>query len=187
MGTVGAIGWLLGGHGEQLPDEREIEAQQDGPVKEQRAAFAALGVAGEFPVLDSKVGVTLDCDVGVEEGLEGLPVLFHDKAVCARDGGQSGGVVDAQDEGVIQTTWALDDGASTGTAPKDGDLSLAADWDIGLESDRVGIAEDDEGDAGFPEAQHLLVLGIVAAIQESFVTGQIGCGRGEGEVQVFHL
>ena len=113
MGPVGAIGWLLGGHGEQLPDEREVEVQQDGPVKEQRPAFAALGVAGEFPIPDGKVGVTLDCDAGVEEGLERLAMLFHDEAVGARDGGKSGGVVVAQNEGVIQTTWALDDGAST--------------------------------------------------------------------------
>ena len=56
---------LLRGQREQFTHERKIEVQQEGPVKQDGAALASLGVAGEFTAVDGEVRVAANGELEV--------------------------------------------------------------------------------------------------------------------------
>ena len=63
LAALAVIG-LFGGHPQQAADERKVEVQQEGSVKEQEIFAAALGVAGELQTAEAKVCVAAHGDFG---------------------------------------------------------------------------------------------------------------------------
>lgn len=58
---------------------------------------------------------------------------------------------------------------------------------VNLFREAVGVAEDHERGGGFPEAQDWAGITVFTQIQQCFVAGEVGLGRGQREIQVFHL
>src|SRR5438105_4245602 len=66
----------------------------------------------------------------VDYGLNGFAIPFHDELVGGRDAAQGRFFLDAQNQRVTQAAGALDDRATAGTTPIDGDLLRFAGGDI---------------------------------------------------------
>ncbi len=150
-------------------------------MEDEGVAQAALGVAGEFEAAQAEVGDALDGDGLAGGAFEGLALAAHDEGVGAGDGLEIGVEVDAENEGIIETAGALEDGAAAAATAQDGDVFAAAGFEVRFAGGGVGKAEDDEALRWLPEAQNFGAAGF-AGLKEGFVRGEIGGGRVKGGI-----
>ncbi len=186
VGAVGAVGGLSGGWGQALIDPGQVKVDEEGAMEEEGVGEASLGVAGDFAVMEGEVGIALALDWEVGDEFDGLGDAGEDIVIGAGDGGEGGVAVEAEDEGVAEGAWGLDDGAAAAGAAEDGDVEGLAGGEVGFEGGLVGVAEDDHGGGGFPEAEDFGALVGVAVFEEGFFEGEVFGGGGEGKVEVFH-
>src|SRR5438552_1825727 len=151
--TVAAIVRLPGGQGQSCFDERQIKVQQKRAVEEEKTLPASLGIAGKFETADGEVGVALHFDLGLEEGGQGGLVAFEDESVGGGDAVERAGGIGAQNQGVVQATWSLQDGPAAGAAAQDGNGIPLAVREVDLGRDPVAVADDDEVLRRLPEAE----------------------------------
>ena len=110
----------------------------------EEASLATLGVAAELEAVQREVGLALAFDRGSGQPGQGLPVAVHDEVVGRRDAVQRAGIVDAQDQGIVEGPRPQQDRAAAGAAAQDGDVAGAAEGQGGLAGSLVGIAEHHE-------------------------------------------
>src|ERR1019366_2888422 len=96
--TTLAVVRLAGGHGQIFFHQAEIEAQEEGAVKNQRMTFAALGVAGEFQSAERKVRMALKLHGAAQKSGQGVPVPPHNVAIGRSDVLQRVVAIDFEDE-----------------------------------------------------------------------------------------
>ena len=128
----------------------------------------------------------MDGDGRGQETLQCLPLMFHDVTIGGRDGVEGGMTLEAEDEGIVETAGALQDGATTAAAAKDGNVLGATGGQVYLGGGAVSVTEDDEIAVRLPKTEGFRVRVLVAGVEEGFIAGEVGGGGGEGEVEVFH-
>jgi len=94
--------------------------------------------------------------------------------------------LEAEDEGIVETAGALQDGATTAAAAKDGNVLGATGGQVYLGGGAVSVTEDDEIAVRLPKTEGFRVRVLVAGVEEGFIAGEVGGWGGEGEVEVFH-
>src|SRR5262245_3575224 len=101
MAAKAAVVWLLGWRRQHCFDERHVEGEKKGSVEQQKAATAALRVAGKLQAAHGKVGVSLNTNCRfVIADCEGncFAISLHDELVCGADVARWTFVGDLQDQ-----------------------------------------------------------------------------------------
>ena len=147
-------------------------------MKGQRATFAALRVAGKFPIVHREVGVAVDFYAASQNIFQCEAMAFHDELVRPLNGGERAGVVERQGEGVVQAAGALQHGAAAAAPAQDRNPRRLARRPVDLGCDAVRVTHDDEMFACFPEAQRPDAA-VLAEVQQRLVARQIFRRRGQ--------
>src|SRR5262245_42207802 len=85
----------------------------------------------------------------------------------------------AQTDRIIPTSGPLQDGPSTGAAPKDRDAIVLAKRDIDLGGSAVGITQNDEVIFRQPEPKQFFLHPILTGIELDFVVSEVMSRRGK--------
>ncbi len=186
VGAAEAVIGLLGGYGQSLFQQIQVEVQEEAAVKEQGVAASPLGIAGELQAVDGEVGVTFFAHGVTQEGAQNPSMALEHVVVALGDALKKGRAVEAENEGVIENPGPLENGAAAGAAAQHRQIMLAAKSLIDFGSNRVGVADNDEVTGRFPETQDFALGGVVAVVEQRLVQGEVFFGRLEGQVKVLH-
>jgi len=187
VGAVETIVRLARRRGEGLLDEAEVQVQEEATVKQETALVPTLGVAAELEPADGEVCLAAPFNGGVKQRSKGIPEAFQDEAIGGADAVEVLVVVDVEDEGIVQDTRALQDGAAAGAATEHGDGVLLTEREIGLGGGFVAVAEDDKVAREVPEAEEFVALSGFAEVEEDFVTGEVFLRGPQGKVAELHV
>ena len=110
--------------------------------------------------------------------LDDRSMSVHDEFVGAGNGCQLGGGLDFEDEGLVQTSSALKDCATSRATTEDGDSIALASLHVGFRGGFIGVAEHDEEGFGFPETEDGRGNASFRREEKGFITGQICLGLG---------
>ena len=113
-----------------------------------------------------------------------MPV--EDEIVGGSDAAGGAGLVDAEEQRIIENSRSLDDGAAAGAPAQDRDLMVAAVGEVDLGVRVVGVAKDDEMTGRFPEAEQLILPAVLAEVEQGLIAGEVFLGRRQGQVADFH-
>ena len=170
-----SVDGLVRGHEQGSLDERQIEIQKERSVKKQEAAFPALGIAGEFVVSECEVRVSSDVNRFFQKFSQRSRMGLHDEAIGQRDARGRAAFIDAEDQRIIQATWALQNRSATAAPAVNGNVQRFARCLVDFGADLVRVADDYKMPRWFPEAQDFLIETFLAQVKQGFVTGQILC------------
>src|SRR4051812_33177757 len=104
---------------QQLFYQSDIAVEQKAAVKEQRALFAVLRVAGDFSSAERQVAKARDGYRLIHQRRERERQRAHDIAIGRRDFMEPAGS-DIQNEGIVQATRRLYDGGAAARPAEDG-------------------------------------------------------------------
>ena len=134
-----AIGRLLCRHGQDFFKERDIEMEQEGAVKQKKAAFPVLGIARKFAHPEGKVGVTLNFDSPADQGIERLLERSQDERVRSRDVPQRISIIDPQNQRIIEAPGTLENGTAAAASPENGDAAGLARSEVNFGMNLAGV------------------------------------------------
>jgi len=117
--------------------------------------------------------MALDEDLAIEQRIQGITVAVHDERIGLRDVRERRIVLYFQDEGVVEATWSLQDGAAATAAAQDRDAELFTGIEIHFRAGFVRITEHDEVLARLPEAKDFVGKSLFAPIEKGLVAGEI--------------
>jgi hypothetical protein len=146
-------------------------------MKQQEMFAAPLGIAGKFEIVETKVGVAANCDVGPgvralgywEDRFNCRAVPLHYKPVCRGNTAKRATFRDFQNDGVIKAARTLHDGPATGATAINRDSSCSAGCNVDLRCHFVRVTDDDEILARFPKAEDFFTDAIFAPVEERLV------------------
>src|ERR1017187_8399118 len=95
--------------------------QQEGAVKQEKAAAAALGVTGKLEAAKGEVGLAPPFDGRLNEPGQGIAVSLQYELVGGGNAVARPGFVDAQNQRVVEDARSLEHGSAPGAAAQDGD------------------------------------------------------------------
>ena len=121
-------------------------------MKQKKAAFAVLGIAGKFAHPEGKVGVTLNFDSRADQRLQGLLERSQDERVCLRDAPKRISMIDPQDQRIVKAPRTLENGPAAATSPENGDAVGLARGKLDFGMDLAGVSQDDKVISGLPKS-----------------------------------
>ena len=114
-------------------------------------------------------------------------MALENELVGGGDAVARAGVVDAQDQGVVEDARPLEDGPAPGAAAQDGYGELLAAREVHLGRGLIGVAQDDEIFRQGPEAQEFVAAAGLTEVEQHLVAGKVLLGRPQGEVAELHV
>lgn len=115
MAAVLAVGGLFARRSKDLFHEGEVTPKKEAAMKQKKAAFATLSIAGELLLINGQIRVAFDGDGCGNQPGHRVGVSLHDPGVGRSDTFERAG--DRKDEGVVQATRGLKDRAAASTSP----------------------------------------------------------------------
>jgi len=177
MRPARAVIRLERGHLQEFTDEAQITIQQQGAVEEEEMLATALGVAGEFEVTQAKIGMPADGYGGRgKQFRDGRAIFLYDILVRGGDIAGGAGFGNLQNQGIIQATRQLHDGAAAGTAAKDRNSTLFAGGDVHLGSDLIGITHNDKHRLRLPKYEGFVAGAGLTQVQQGFIRCEVPGG-----------
>lgn len=146
------IGRLLCRHGQESFKERDIEMEQEGAVKQEKATFPVLRIARKFARPEGKVAMALNFDSRADQGFQGLLERSQDERVCLGDALKRTSMIDPQDQRIVKAPRALQNGPAAATSPENGDVVGLAGGQINIGVNLAGVSQDDEVIRGLPKS-----------------------------------
>jgi len=147
-----AIGRLPCRHGQESFQERDIEMEQEGAVKQEKSTFPVLRIAGKFARPEGQVAMTLNFDSRADQGFQGALERFQDERVCLGDALKRTSMIDPQDQRIVKAPRALENGPAAAASPENGDVVGPAGGQINIGINLAGVSEDDEVIRGLPKS-----------------------------------
>ncbi len=163
---------------QQTGEKFQLEGRKEKrSVKQKPAALSALGVPGEFKIVTGEIGVSGGDHRLAEQRFAGGLVTFHDEAVGFGDGGGRADQVEWKDEGIVEAAGALEDRAAAAAPAQDRDPQRITAIEVNLVRQACGVADDDERNGGFPEAENPGPAVGLAFLQHGLFPSEVGCRR----------
>ena len=155
-------------------------------MEEQITLLPPLRVAGEFQTSFRKVGATRDFNGLPQQIRTGLSVTFHDELIRSRDTMAWPGIIDLQDQAVVQHTRPLQNSAAAAATTVNGNSLVPAESQIYFSFGLVAITENNKISLRFPEPQNLAHFASFGGLEQSFVAGKVLSRGWEGQVAKVH-
>ena len=126
--------------------------QKKSAVNQCPAPLAVLRVTGKFSSINRKIAGSFDGHLSAAQSCEQFAVAFQDNAVGAGQIAEPFFVFMVEDQGIVQTTRALQHSAAAGATPQHANTVSGAGGVIDLRADLVRISGDNEILARLPHS-----------------------------------
>ena len=150
-------------------------------MEDEGAAFAALGIAAEFQIVDRQIGASLLLNFAPKQFRNSNPVSLHHEPIRCCNARSF--VSDWKCQVVIETAEALHNGPPAGNAAKNRNAAAFAFGAIYFRRDAVGIAQHDEGNMRFPKPQGRFTEAGFEFVEQRFVAREILRRRAECDIK----
>ena len=150
-------------------------------MKKQTPSFPPLRIPGELQSIESQIGKTLHRNISAEQRRNRGANPLHDITVRSGNRVEFRSAGDRQDEGVIQTSWALQNRSSAGATPQNGNVQFSAVILKYFLREVLSVPKDGKVSSCLPKYKKPIRMAALAMFQERFVQRQEFCGKIRGD------